>query len=93
MNAVLQNLVDGEAERSGHAMTPDLAALLLTQDAYRLLLAYAECEEAKRASLRDGSSYEPVFTKHGWDGRDVYGFLDRLRKRALLAALARCGGA
>jgi hypothetical protein len=58
------------------------------------LLAYAECEEAHRLSLLpshkggsgNGQSYMEVFHKHGWDGRDVYGFLDRLRRAAITKA-------
>lgn len=58
------------------------------------LLAYAECEEAKRRSLLpsdqggtgNGQSYFEVFNRHGWDGRDVYGFLDRLRRAAIAEA-------
>lgn len=58
------------------------------------LLAYAECEEAKRLSLiptdkggaGNAQSYFETFTKHGWDGRDVFGFLDRLREVALKKA-------
>lgn len=59
------------------------------------LLAYAECEEAKRVSLLptdrggtgDSQSYMDVFNRHGWDGRDVYSFLDRLRRAAIGKAL------
>lgn len=59
------------------------------------LLAYAECEEAKRISLLpsdkggtgNSQSYYDTFTKHGWNGRDVYAFLDQLRRTALTKAL------
>ena len=58
------------------------------------LLAYAECEEAHRNSLLpstkggsgNGFSYMEVFSKHGFDGRDVYGFLDKMRRSAIAAA-------
>jgi hypothetical protein len=61
------------------------------------LLAYAECEEAKHRSLlptdKGGTgncqSYMDVFNQHGWDGRDVYGFLDRLRRESIAEATGR----
>lgn len=68
-----------------------------TRAAVAALIAYAECEEAQRLSLLptskggtgDGQSYLATFHRHGFEGRDVYGFLDKLRR----TALARVGGA
>lgn len=49
------------------------------------LIAYAECEEAMHQSLTDPSAREKL-NKHGFDGRDVFGFLRRMRQSAIAKA-------
>lgn len=64
------------------------------------LYAYAECEEARRLSLLptskggtgDGQSYLATFQRHGFEGRDVGGFLDKLRRAALAKARGESNG-
>lgn len=79
--------------KSGFA---NAAFIVRACNAHDELAAYAECEEAHRAGLApttnggtgNSQSYFETFTRHGWDGRDLYGFLDKMRR----AALARAKG-